>query len=191
MENLIQYLSGQTFVEVEGNDEKVTSIVPGVALVKENEEVFYNEVKEVNVFVARFGYSSYNPGPTFGAAAAPSPKLGVVAQNDRVFVILSSLTISGLEMVVNQDLIDYCIKKYKLENPYDDAYTLYLSITTDVLDEEFMQSQWFRNHSWIEDGVAYIDAGDLEFGIVFNEAIYGLRKFNVSVEGQSYRDLSK
>jgi hypothetical protein len=188
MENLIQYLSGQTFVEVEGNDKKVTSIVPGVALVKENEEVFYNEKKERDAFVVRFGYYTYSPGPTFGASAAKNPMLGIMPVNERTFMVLSAITVTGLEMFVNQDLIDYCIKKYKVEYPYESGYGIEINIPTEYLDSDFMESQWFRNHSWIEDGVAYMSAGNEEFTIVFNETIFGLKNFNVEVIGQRYRE---
>lgn len=191
MENLIQYLSGQTFVEVEGNDEKVTSIVPGVALVKENEEVFYNEKKERNAFVARFGYYTYSPGPTFGTSAAQNTMLGAMPLNERIFIVLSAITVTGLEMLVNQDLIDYCIKKYKVERPHESGYGIEINIPTEYLDSDFMESQWFNSHSWIEGGVAYMDAGDEEFTIVFSEKIFEIKNFNVEVEGETYRELSK
>ena len=191
MENLIQYLSGQTFVEVEGNDEKVASIVPGVALVKENEEVFYNEKKETDAFIVRFGYYTYSPGPLFGASAVQNPILGVMPQNEKIFVVLSAITVTGLEMLVNQDLIDYCIKKYKVKYPHESVYGIEISIPTEYLDSDFMESQWFTSHSWIEDGVAYMEAGDEEFTIVFSKTIFGLKNFNVEVKGERYKDINK
>jgi hypothetical protein len=103
-------------------------------------------------------------------------------------VVLSAITVTGLEMLVSQDLIDYCIKKYKVKYPHESNYAIEVTIPTEYLDSDFMESQWFTSHSWIEDGVAYMEAGDEEFTIVFNETIFGLKNFNVEVIGQRYRE---
>ena len=165
MKNLLKYDDEQTFITTEGDEGLVTTVEPGVANVRDIQEVFYNGPKEIPMFDVRFGYyASYN-----GFASAPNKNLK--AQPAPTFIVLSAVTMFDTLLYVSDNLISYCINKYSKTNPSADMYLMELTIDKELLDTDFLASTWFREHGYIEGNVATMDFNNA-CEIVFSDLMF-------------------
>jgi hypothetical protein len=176
MKNLLQYVDEQTFITTEGDEGIVTTIEPGVANVKDIQEVFYNAPKEIPMFVVRFGY--YGRYSVFGSApalkAAPAP----------VFHVLSSVTMFDTVLYISQDFITYSINKYKKVNPVADKYFMTLTVDKELLDADFLADTWFREHGYVEGNLATMEF-DQSCEIVFSDLMFNNGGCEIRVIGSS------
>ena len=180
MKNLLQYVDEQTFITTEGNEGIVTTIEPGVANVKDIQEVFYNGPKETPMFVVRFGYyGRYN-----GFASAPAPGMQLQAAPAPVFHVLSSVTMFDTVLYISQGFITYCINKYKKVNPSADMYLMTLTIDKELLDADFIADTWFREHGYVEGNLATMDF-DQSCEIVFSNLMFNNGGCEIRVIGSS------
>lgn len=187
MKNLLQYVDEQTFITTEGNEGIVTTIEPGVANVKDIQEVFYNGPKETPMFVVRFGYyGRYN-----GFASAPAPGMQLQAESAPVFHVLSSVTMFDTVLYISQGFITYCINKYKKVNPkykkvnpVADTYFMTLTIDKELLDADFIAGTWFREHGQVEGNLATMDFNQ-SCEIVFSNLMFNNGGCEIRVIGSS------
>lgn len=138
MKNILNYNTQAEFAAAEENDKYVTSVVPGVAYVKENGKIGYNGRE----YIARIGYYRYLDNLPYDTPVT----FGVQMDDSyREFVEITSFTQSSLELVFAQDVIDYCIQKMEEIEPLDNCrYSgLFFLANKSIFDSEYMKTREF------------------------------------------------
>lgn len=168
MKNILNYSTQAEFAAAEENGKYVTSVVPGVAYVKENGKIGYNGRE----YIARIGYYRYLDNLPYD-----TPVTFGVQRDDssyREFVEITSFTQNELEIEITKQIFDYCVNAVYEYEPYEYGYHIFCSADVKLFDAEWLENEF---HGWEEDGVANFNIFDYDgtiepSSIKFSDKIY-------------------